>query len=84
MRKLVMLKVNSPQKKMKKETVLTFLLGDDNDGVSSRGEEVDKFLQEKPVPSDTIGLEWWGKLRLPIISFSDKAILMCPSHFGTS
>ena len=59
-----MLKVNSPQKKMKKETVLTFLLGDDNDGVSSRGEEVDKFLQEKPVPSDTIGLEWWGKTQI--------------------
>ena len=31
-------------KKDEKETGLTFLLGDDDDGVSSRGEEVDKFL----------------------------------------
>ena len=33
------------------------------DGVSSR-EEVDKFLQEKQVPSDTNGLEWWGKTQI--------------------
>ena len=59
-------------KKMKKETALTFLLGDDDNGVSSRGEEVDKFLQEKPVPSNRNGLEWWGKTQIVTQRYSLK------------
>ena len=65
-------------KKDEKETVLTFLLGDDDDGVSSRGEEVHKFLQEKQVPSDINGL---GKNSdyYPLLASLTKQYLCVPA-----
>uniref|UniRef100_A0A1X7T819 HAT C-terminal dimerisation domain-containing protein n=1 Tax=Amphimedon queenslandica TaxID=400682 RepID=A0A1X7T819_AMPQE len=71
-----------PPSKRKKETALNFLLGEDElldkDCPES---EVDRFLDEKQLPSDTNVLDWWrvNSSKYPLLASLAKRYLSTPA-----